>query len=153
MKWLCNMINLRVDPANVFEVWNPSENWSTHMHMVFSWSIEVQSKIWARECDGFCFEVCLNAVQSAAPQSNSSCLEISHFRKMATGSVEKLEKLFFNIYLYFQQNCWRNNLFFKESSGVIRTEMHWLIFFVSTFDICHLDVLDPVVRIYISLKV
>ena len=63
-----------------------SQNWSTHMHRVFPWNIEVQLKsslrwwimlykilfytrFWSvtKALDGFCYEVCLNAERLLRP--------------------------------------------------------------------------------------
>ena len=77
---------LRVD--TVFLKLKPISKLSTHRHSIFPWTIEVQSESSPRGRDVLCFEVCLNAVPMPASfQSNSSCLEIHHFRKTATGRV------------------------------------------------------------------
>ena len=56
----------------------------------------------------------------ASFQSNSSCLEINHFRKTTTSSV--------NFAQYFQEeSCWKT-IFFKKYRGSIRIWMHSHIF-------------------------
>ena len=71
-----------------------------------------------------------------APQSNSSCLEIDHFRKTTPGSV--------NLEQYFQRNSFKN-IFFQKIEWFIRIWMHGLIFILSTFEPCfNVDVPNPV---------
>ena len=84
--------------SSVLEVWNPSQNWRTHRHRICSWNIEMQSKSLARGCDGFCFEVCLNAVCLLHPSPiHLAWKSIIYLRKTATGSVITGK--------YFQHNC------------------------------------------------
>ena len=63
----------------------------------------------------------INSQDIAAPQSNSSCLD-----KTSTKIVRKKKK-------------------FKKSSGTIIIEIHCLIFYLSTFEMCQLEVPEPVI--------
>ena len=74
---------------------------------------------------GFRLEVqWINSQDPAVPQSNSSCLEIDHFEETATGNIKFGQQ--------FHQNYFRKNS--KESSGIIRIEMHSLLFILSMFE-------------------
>ena len=53
--------------SSVLEIWSTFQNWSTHIHRVFSWNVEMQTKSSQRGRDGFCFEVWLNAVRMLRP--------------------------------------------------------------------------------------
>jgi len=113
------------------------KNWIHHINAP-SFSIALQySMKWSCACAYFYLEMCfklqehwINWQDPAAPQSNSSCLEIDHFGETATGSI-KLGQHFYQIYL--------KSHFSKESSGTIRIRMHDLIFIWSTFGIWTLD--------------
>ena len=75
MNWTGTQLHL-ASLSSVLEVWNLSQNFSTHRHSVFSWNIEMLSKSSFRGCDGFCFEVCLNAVRLLRP----SPIQLCHWR-------------------------------------------------------------------------
>ena len=99
------------------------------MHRVFSWNIEVRSKISARGWDGFCFEDCMNAVKFILPENRPLQRNSNWQCELRTILLPKLK----NIYFY------------QKSRGIIRIRMYRLIFVLSTFEMYHLDMLDPVI--------
>ena len=82
-----------------------------------SWNnIEVYSISSPCVYDGFCFEVCLNAVRLLCPSKIHLAWKSNTFRETANYGV--------NLRWNFYQNCYKN-YFFKESSVIIRIKINF----------------------------
>ena len=86
-------------------------------------------------CVYFSFEMCfklqehwINSQDPAAPQSNSSGLEIDDFGETATLKV--------NLRKHFYYNCIKKTPFSEESSGTVRIGMLCPILLLLTFEMC-----------------